>query len=59
MLLPSLVTTQTVGGLGVVTGDARVPGVAAGAVAFLLRVPLVLAMVVAAVVTASLRALAL
>jgi hypothetical protein len=33
--------------------------VAAGAVAVLLRVPLVLSMVVAAVVTASLRALAL
>jgi branched-subunit amino acid transport protein len=58
VLLTSLVTTQTFGGEGGVTIDARVPGVAAGAVAVLLRVPLVLAMVVAAVVTASLRALA-
>jgi hypothetical protein len=42
-----------------VTVDARLPGVAAGALAVWLRAPLVAAMVVAAVVTGSLRALGL
>jgi branched-subunit amino acid transport protein len=59
VLLASLVVTQTFGGDGDVAVDARVPGVAAGAVAVLLRVPLVLAMVVAAAVTAGLRQLGL
>ncbi len=59
VLLTSLVVTQTFGGEGEVTVDARLPGVAAGALAVWLRAPLVAAMVVAAVVTASLRALGL
>ena len=58
VLLTSLVVTQTfVGAAATVTVDARVPGVAAGAVAVLRGVPLIPAMVVGAAVTASLRAL--
>jgi branched-subunit amino acid transport protein len=59
VLLASLVVTQTFGGDGEIAVDARVPGVAAGVAAILLRAPLVLAMAVAAVVTASLRAFGL
>ena len=59
VLLTSLIVTQTFGGEGEVTVDARVPGVAVGAIAVWRRVPLVLAMVIAAVVTASLRVLGL
>jgi branched-subunit amino acid transport protein len=59
VLLTSLVVTQTFGGDETVAVDARLPGVAAGALAVWLRAPLVAAMVVAAVVTASLRALGL
>jgi branched-subunit amino acid transport protein len=56
VLLTSLIVTQTFAGDGGVTLDARVPGVAVGALAVWRRVPLVLAMVIAAVVTAALRA---
>jgi branched-subunit amino acid transport protein len=59
VLLTSLVVTQTFGGDEQLNVDARVPGVAAGVVAVLLRVPLVLAMVIAAAVTAGLRQLGL
>jgi branched-subunit amino acid transport protein len=59
VMLAALVTTQTVGrGEGVVL-DARVPGVAAAAVALVLwrRSPVVAAMAIAAVVTGLLRTL--
>jgi branched-subunit amino acid transport protein len=56
VLLTALVVTQTFGGDGEVTVDARLPGVAAGALAVWRHVPLVPAMVIAAVVTALVRA---
>jgi branched-subunit amino acid transport protein len=55
VMLTALVVTQTFGGDEAVTVDARVPGVLAGAIAVWRRVPLVPAMVVAAVVTALVR----
>jgi branched-subunit amino acid transport protein len=55
VLLTALVVTQTFGGDGEVALDARVPGVAAGAIAVWRRVPLVPAMVIAALVTALVR----
>ena len=55
VMLTALVVTQTFGGDEAVTVDARVPGVLAGAIAVWRRVPLVPAMVIAAVVTALLR----
>ena len=58
VMLTALVVTQTVGGDGALTFDARIPGVAAGAVAVWKRVPIVPAMVIAAVVTALVRELA-
>ncbi|MBM2823051.1 MAG: branched-chain amino acid transporter [Thermoleophilia bacterium] len=58
VMLTALVVTQTVGGDGELSLDARVPGVAAAAIAVWLRAPLVGAMAVAAVVTALVRALA-
>jgi len=58
VMLTALVVTQTVGGDGELSLDARVPGVAAAAVAVWRRVPLVGAMAVAAVVTALVRAVA-
>ena len=58
VMLTALVVTQTVGGDGELSLDARIPGVAAAAVAVWRRVPLVGAMAVAAVVTALVRALA-
>jgi hypothetical protein len=54
-MLTALVVTQTFGGDEAVTVDARVPGVLAGAIAVWRRVPLVPAMVIAAVVTALIR----
>ena len=57
VMLTALVVTQTFGGDEQLNVDARLPGVAAGALAVWLRAPLVAAMVVAALVTASLRAL--
>jgi branched-subunit amino acid transport protein len=58
VMLTALVVTQTVGGDGELSIDARVPGVLAAAVAVWLRAPLVAAMAVAAVVTVLVRAVA-
>lgn len=58
VMLTALVVTQTFGGNEELTLDARVPGVAAGAVAVLLRVHVVLAMALAAAVTAIVRVVA-
>jgi len=55
VMLTALVVTQTVGGGGELSIDARVPGVAAAAVAVWRRAPLVAAMAIAAVVTALVR----
>ncbi len=55
VMLTALVVTQTVGGDGELSVDARVPGVAAGAIAVWKRVPVVAAMAIAAVVTALVR----
>lgn len=57
VMLTALVVTQTAGGDGELTFDARIPGVAAGAVAVWKRVPIVPAMVIAALVTALARQL--
>jgi branched-subunit amino acid transport protein len=57
VMLIALVATQTFAADGGVTVDARVPGVAVGAIALWLRVPLILAMVIGAAVTALIRAL--
>jgi branched-subunit amino acid transport protein len=56
VMLTALVVTQTVGGDEEVVIDARLPGVAAAAVAVKKGAPVVVAMAVAAVVTAALRA---
>ncbi|MEP7224041.1 MAG: AzlD domain-containing protein [Actinomycetota bacterium] len=56
VMLTALVVTQTVGGDGELSLDARIPGVAVAAVAVWRRVPLVGVMAVAAVVTALVRA---
>ena len=55
VMLTALVVTQTFGGDETLTLDARVPGVAAGAVAAWRGVPLVPAMVIGAGVTALIR----
>jgi len=55
VMLTALVVTQTFGGDGELSFDARIPGVAAAAVAIWRRVPLVGAMAVAALVTAFVR----
>jgi uncharacterized membrane protein len=55
VLLVALVVTQTVGGDRAVVLDERLAGVAAAAVALRLRLPLLVAMVVAGAVTALLR----
>ena len=59
VMLAALVTTQTVGRGEEVVLDARLPGVAAAAVALVLwrRTPVVAAMAIAAVVTGLLRTL--
>lgn len=57
VMLSALVVTQTFASDGEVSVDARVPGVAAAAVAIWLRAPLVVAMAIAAAVTGGLRAL--
>jgi len=54
-MLTALVVTQTFGGDGQVSVDARVPGVAAAALAVWRGVPPVGAMIVAATVTALFR----
>ena len=55
VMLTALVVTQTFGGDQSITVDERVPGVAAGAFAAWRGVPIVLAMIIGAVVTAALR----
>jgi branched-subunit amino acid transport protein len=56
VMLTALVVTQTFGGDGHVTVDARLPGVAAAAIAIWRRAPIIVAMVVAGLVTALVRA---
>jgi hypothetical protein len=58
VMLVALVVTQAVGGDRALVFDARLAGIGAAAVALRLRVPLVVAMAVAAVVTALIRHLA-
>jgi branched-subunit amino acid transport protein len=58
VMLTALVVTQTFGGDEELAVDARVPGVAAAAVAIWRGAPIVLAMAIAAVVTALLRLVA-
>jgi branched chain amino acid efflux pump len=58
VMLTALVVTQTVGGDQQIVIDARLPGVAAAAVAVRKGAPVVVAMLVAAVVTAGLRLVA-
>jgi branched-subunit amino acid transport protein len=58
VMLTALVVSQTFGSDGTVSVDARVPGVAAGAVAVWRGLPIVAAMVIAALVTASVRLVA-
>lgn len=55
VMLTALVVTQTVGGDEEIVLDARVPGVAAAAVAVWRGAPIVAAMAVAATVSALLR----
>lgn len=56
VMLTALVVTQTVGGDQEIVLDARVPGVAAAAVAVWRGVPVIVAMVIAGLVTGLLRA---
>jgi Branched-chain amino acid transport protein (AzlD) len=55
VMLTSLVVTQTVGGDQEIVFDARLPGVAAAAVAVWRGAPVVAAMAIAAVVTGLVR----
>jgi branched-subunit amino acid transport protein len=55
VMLTALVVTQTFGGDEEVTVDARVPGVAAAALAIWRGAPIIVAMVIAASVTALIR----
>jgi branched chain amino acid efflux pump len=55
VMLTALVATQTVGGDEQIAVDARLPGVAAAAVAIWRGAPVVAAMAIAATVTALLR----
>jgi len=55
VLLSALVVTQTVGGDNELVLDARLAGVAAGAVAIAARAPLALVVVIAALATALTR----
>ena len=57
-LLSALIVVQTFSEGRDLVLDARVPGVAAGAVAVVLRAPFLLVITLAAAVTATLRALA-
>ena len=57
VMLAALVTTQTFGGDGEVSIDARVPGVAAALTATWRGVPIIGAMAIAAVVTGLVRVL--
>jgi len=56
-LLAALVVTQAVGGKREIVLDARLAGVAVGAVAISLKAPLIVVIVVAALATALVRAL--
>jgi branched-subunit amino acid transport protein len=58
VMLTALVVTQTFGGDEEVAVDARVPGVAAAAVAIWRGAPIIVAMLVAASVTALIRLVA-
>jgi branched-subunit amino acid transport protein len=58
VMLTALVVTQTFGGDGELSFDARVPGVAVAGLAIWRGVPLVGAMVIAGSVTAGVRLLA-
>lgn len=58
VMLTALVVTQTFGGDGEVTVDARLPGVAAAALAIWKRMPIIVAMLIAGVVTGLVRAVA-
>jgi branched-subunit amino acid transport protein len=58
VMLVALVVTQTLGGDEKIVVDARVPGVAAAAVAIWRGAPIVAAMFVGALVTALVRAFA-
>jgi len=55
VMLVALVVTQTIGGHRAIVLDARLGGVGAAIVALRLRAPLIVAMAVAAAVTAALR----
>lgn len=55
VMLAALVTTQTFASGGDVVFDARVPGVAAAAIAIWRGVPIVAAMAIAAIVTGAVR----
>jgi len=55
VMLTALVVTQTFGGDGGVTVDARLPGVAAAAIAIRRKAPIIVAMVIAGLVTALVR----
>jgi hypothetical protein len=57
-LLAALVVTQTVASGDRLVVDARLVGVAAGALSLLLRAPLLVVVIVAAAATAAVRALA-
>ena len=56
VMLTALVVTQTFAGEQEIVVDARVPGVAAAAVAVWRGAPIIVAMVIAGVVTALIRA---
>jgi branched-subunit amino acid transport protein len=56
-LLAALVVTQAVGGMREIVLDARLAGVAAGAVAVWIKAPLIVVIVAAALATALVRAL--
>jgi len=58
VMLTALVVTQTLGGDEAIAVDARVPGVAAAAVAILKGAPMIAAMAIAAGVTAAVRLVA-
>jgi branched-subunit amino acid transport protein len=55
VMLTALVVTQTVGGDGELSLDARIPGVVVGGVAVWRQAPIVVAMAIAALVTAAVR----
>jgi branched-subunit amino acid transport protein len=57
-LLAALVVTQAVGGDGEIVLDARLAGLGAAVVALVLRAPLIVVVVVAAVATALVRLVA-